>query len=169
MSRHNNSERAKWRRICRETLCDHINNTLGLKVLPNQVRLTPKEDDKYKWEMGDKTELFRKQLSKQSIGPLMHLCREVGKSFRAVLQSQNANLVNQAPLPCQIQLENTNLQEELCLTRQRLELAEKRLERVILEFRILKRKDAVKAAFIMKHRTRVLEYIQDSRNIIVNF
>jgi hypothetical protein len=52
------------------------------------VRLKPHSQDGYRWHAADdRKHLFAKQLSKHSIGAYMELCREVGKSFEAVVLS----------------------------------------------------------------------------------
>jgi len=54
-------------------------------IEPAQVRLIPAVEDGYLWTaIPEKKYLFTKQLSKLSIGAYMELCREVGKSFKAL-------------------------------------------------------------------------------------
>ncbi|KXH28619.1 hypothetical protein CNYM01_11252 [Colletotrichum nymphaeae SA-01] len=166
MPRQSNSDRAKWRIQCRERLCRHINDTLGLSLLPDQVRLLPKDDDQYTWDISEgKKHLFNKHLSKHSTGPLMELCREVGISFRAVAQSDRAAR-HQTPLPCQIQQENQELREELSISRKRADLAEKRLERLVQGFKVLKRREAVKGIIISRHRAHMVDYVRNTDQLI---
>ncbi|KAI3557131.1 hypothetical protein CABS02_02682 [Colletotrichum abscissum] len=166
MPRQSNSDRAKWRIQCRERLCRHINDTLGLSLLPDQVRLLPKDDDQYTWDISEgKKHLFNKHLSKHSTGPLMELCREVGISFRAVAQSDRAAR-HQTPLPCQIQQENQELREELSISRKRADLAEKRLERLVQGFKVLKRREAVKGIIISRHRAQMVDYVRNTDQLI---
>jgi chromosome segregation ATPase len=57
---------------------------LGSNIDPEDVRLKPDAQDGYRWNtLPEREHLFTKQLSKQSIGAYMELCREVGKSFEA--------------------------------------------------------------------------------------
>lgn len=59
---------------------------LGISVEPAEVRLLTSADDPYTWQvLPEKNHLFRKQLSKHSIGAYRELCRGVGVSFEAVL------------------------------------------------------------------------------------
>ncbi|WQF89382.1 hypothetical protein CDEST_14396 [Colletotrichum destructivum] len=163
MSRQSNLERAKWRNKCREALSQHINDGLGLEINPQQVRLLPHEDDLYTWDVSEnKRHLFKKHLSKLSTGPLMELCREVGLSFRAIRQ-QRTDSESENALPCQVQEQNAALKEELDLARQRVDLAEKRLERLAQAFRMLKRRNEVTANFILRHRAHMIDYIRESR------
>ena len=98
-----NAQRAEWRQKCRQTLAAHISklspllrtrvrlnlgadSTLGTGVEPAQVRLLPDLQDTYSWSvLPERKHLFTKQLSKHSVGAYMELCREVGKSFEAVV------------------------------------------------------------------------------------
>src|SRR6516162_538187 len=53
------------------------------------VRLITSADDPYIWKvLPGKEHLFKKHLSKHSIGAYMELCREVGVSFEAVPASK---------------------------------------------------------------------------------
>ena len=58
---------------------------LGLSIKPEDVRLITNADDPYLWQaLPEKDYLFKKQLSKHSIGAYRALCREVGVLFEAV-------------------------------------------------------------------------------------
>lgn len=58
---------------------------LGLSIEPAEVRLITGADDLYTWQrLPEKNHLFKKQLSKHSIGAYRELCRGVGVSFEAV-------------------------------------------------------------------------------------
>ena len=62
---------------------------LGLSIKPEDVRLMTNADDPYSWQaLPEKDHLFKKQLSKHSIGAYRALCREVGVSFEAVLTTR---------------------------------------------------------------------------------
>ncbi|KAI9764361.1 MAG: hypothetical protein M1840_008499 [Geoglossum simile] len=88
--RSNNLERAKWRSKCRRKLSEHIKNNLGILIDPAQVCLITSTDDPYTWKtLPGKEHLFKKQLSKLSIGAYMELWREVGVSFEAVLAAKS--------------------------------------------------------------------------------
>ena len=98
-----NAQRAEWRRKCRQTLAAHISklspllstrvrlnlgadSNLGIVVELAQVRLLPDLQDSYSWSvLPERKHLFTKQLSKHSVGAYMELCREVGKSFEAMV------------------------------------------------------------------------------------
>jgi len=61
-------------------------NRLGIAIEPAEVRLITSADDLYVWRfLPEKQYLFRKHLSKHSVGAYRELCREVGVSFEAVL------------------------------------------------------------------------------------
>ena len=61
---------------------------LGLSIEPAEVRLITGPDDPYTWQtLPEKRHLFRKQLSKHSIGAYRELCRGVGVSFEAVTRT----------------------------------------------------------------------------------
>ncbi|KND89337.1 hypothetical protein TOPH_06084 [Tolypocladium ophioglossoides CBS 100239] len=92
--RHGNVERRRRRDECRVKLAQHINNRLGIKLNPSDVRLTPRATDLYSWQpVRGKEELFStmfskifaKGLSDHSVGTFQLLCSEVGESFEAVL------------------------------------------------------------------------------------
>jgi len=58
---------------------------LGLHIEPAEVRLITGRDDLYTLQtLPEKNHLFKKQLSKHSIGAYKELCRGVGVSFEAV-------------------------------------------------------------------------------------
>ena len=59
---------------------------LGISVEPAEVRLLISVDNPYAWQvLPEKHHLFKKQLSKHSIGAYRELYREVGISFEAIL------------------------------------------------------------------------------------
>ncbi|KAE8371114.1 hypothetical protein BDV26DRAFT_299095 [Aspergillus bertholletiae] len=80
-----NSNRTYWRILCRRRLSQHIEITLGIAVNPSQVQLKAKGTE-YAWKIDDKLlkPLFKKNLSKHSVGAFIQLYHEVGKSFYAV-------------------------------------------------------------------------------------
>ena len=52
---------------------------LGIMVDPSEVRLIPRDEDRYRWSYLDhKAHLFVKQLSKHNVSGYRQLCREVG-------------------------------------------------------------------------------------------
>ena len=58
-------------------------------INPIDVRLITSADDPYVWKVPpEKEHLFKKHLSKHSIGVYMELWREVSVSFEAVLASK---------------------------------------------------------------------------------
>ena len=62
---------------------------LGISVEPAEVRLITSAIDPYTWRiLPEKQYLFKKHLSKHSIGAYRELCREVGISFEAALKPQ---------------------------------------------------------------------------------
>lgn len=61
---------------------------LDISIEPADVRLITSADDPYTWQsLPEKQHLFRKHLSKHSIGAYRELCRDVGVSFEAVRAS----------------------------------------------------------------------------------
>ncbi|KAK3169330.1 hypothetical protein OEA41_008713 [Lepraria neglecta] len=65
---------------------------LGISIEPVEVRLITSADDPYTWQiLPEKEHLFKKHLSKHSIGAYKELCREVGVSFEAVLAPESSN------------------------------------------------------------------------------
>ena len=65
---------------------------VGISVEPAEVRLITSADDPYNWRiLSEKQYLFKKHLSKHSIGAYRELCREVGRSFEAVLAPKPSN------------------------------------------------------------------------------
>ncbi len=65
---------------------------LGISVEPIEVRLITSADDPYDWRiLPEKEHLFRKHLSKHSIGAYRELCREVGILFEAVLAPESSS------------------------------------------------------------------------------
>ena len=66
---------------------------LGLSIDPEDVRLITNAGDPYLWQaLPEKERLFRKHLSKDSVGAYGTLCREVGLSFKAVLTVESNTL-----------------------------------------------------------------------------
>src|SRR5439155_25578914 len=71
-------------------LTEIVGNNLGIPIEPMQVRLITGVDDSYTWKvLPEKKHLFKKHLSKHSIGAYMELWREVGISFEAVLAAES--------------------------------------------------------------------------------
>lgn len=71
-----------------------IENRLGLMIDPSQVRLQPTVEDGYVWRpFPEKEHLFKKQLSKHSVGAYMELCRDVGRSFEATKLCPSGNMM----------------------------------------------------------------------------
>ena len=65
---------------------------LGISVEPAEVRLITSAHDPYDWRiLPEKEHLFKKHLSKHSIGAYRELCREVGVSFEAVLAPESSS------------------------------------------------------------------------------
>ena len=57
-----------------------------MTVHPDEVRLRPTLDDRYGWSyLPESAHLFMKQLSKHNITQYKQLCRELGRTFEAVL------------------------------------------------------------------------------------
>ncbi|KAL3484444.1 hypothetical protein BJX62DRAFT_243916 [Aspergillus germanicus] len=81
-----NKRRLTWRLRCRNRLSEHIEETLGMIVNPDDIRLQPNDETPYAWQVDDPDlkPFFGKSLSKHSIGAYMELCSAVGQSFRAV-------------------------------------------------------------------------------------
>lgn len=99
-----NEKRAMWRKICRKRLAEHICGcnryiiikqglteitveTLRIRVKPSDVRLKPPEGDRiYAWKVQSLylRPLFKKHLSKHSVGAYMQLCEEIGSGFYAI-------------------------------------------------------------------------------------
>ncbi|KAK0701939.1 hypothetical protein B0T26DRAFT_795827 [Lasiosphaeria miniovina] len=94
--RQSNIERRRARDECREKLSKHIHQRLGIKVKAADVRLNPRLNDPYAWRIlpGEEHSLSRvfvKNLSDHSIGTFRLLCREIGKTFEAVLSSTQSS------------------------------------------------------------------------------
>lgn len=69
---------------------------LGISIDPAEVRLVPIATDPYTWQiLPEKEHLFKKHLSKHSIGAYIELCRGVGVSFKAVLAPESSNTAEQ--------------------------------------------------------------------------
>ena len=98
-----NLNRALYWTKCRRKLSDHICTiqpssgqhyllTKSRSDQASKVRLITKADDPYTWRiLPEKQYLFKKHLSKHSIGAYRELCREVGVSFEAVLAPESSN------------------------------------------------------------------------------
>ncbi|OGM39288.1 hypothetical protein ABOM_012148 [Aspergillus bombycis] len=115
----NNTKRSKWRSKCRQRLSDHIADTLGIYIKPINVRLKleGEEEMPYKWHI-EKPELepiFKKQLSRHSVGVYMQLYVEVGSSFWAILPGSKQASLKPSPQDQieSLQAENTALLERL--------------------------------------------------------
>ncbi len=64
---------------------------LGISIEPAEVRLITSADDPYTWQiLPEKEHLFKKYLSKHSIGAYRELYRGVGVSFEAVLAPESS-------------------------------------------------------------------------------
>ncbi|EOA82642.1 hypothetical protein ACJQWK_04764 [Exserohilum turcicum] len=84
-SNKSNEVRAKCRARCRKKLAQHIEQQLGFRIDPLEVRLITSSDDPYTWSyMPEKAHLFQKHLSKHTMGACVELYDEVGKTFEAV-------------------------------------------------------------------------------------
>ena len=69
---------------------------LGISIEPAEVRLILSATDPYTWQiLSEKEHLFKKHLSKHSIGAYRELCRGVGVSFEAVLAPGSSNTTEQ--------------------------------------------------------------------------
>ncbi|KAK1849361.1 hypothetical protein CCHR01_08038 [Colletotrichum chrysophilum] len=92
--RQSNLERAKWRAKCRDVLAEHIEQRLGIKLDPGQVRLNPSNDDCYSWKLlvDDHLYLFERNLSDQTIGVYKDLCNLVGQVFEAVPREPSGSM-----------------------------------------------------------------------------
>ena len=67
---------------------------LGISIEPAEVRLITSANDPYTWQiLPEKEHLFKKHLSKHSIGAYRELCRGVDVSFEAVLAPESSNAV----------------------------------------------------------------------------
>ncbi|OCL09439.1 hypothetical protein AOQ84DRAFT_404617 [Glonium stellatum] len=85
LPRPSNLDRARWRAKCREKLSEHIKTKLGILIDLLEVRLITRVEDSYFWQsLPARAYLFKKNLSKHSIGAYIKLYREVGISFKAV-------------------------------------------------------------------------------------
>ncbi|KAL4861087.1 hypothetical protein BDV12DRAFT_191311 [Aspergillus spectabilis] len=110
-----NQKRARWRIRCRQRLAEHIRETLGIQVMPSEVRLLECEDMRYSWKISDPSLnlLFKRHLSKHSVRAYMRLYHEVGKSFYATHQVIT-DPVDQ-PLCANTDEEVPELDEEYCM------------------------------------------------------
>ena len=113
--RPSNMNRAAYRTKCRKKLAEHLRKIcrmkerqkvlmilpvfkLGLSIKPEDVRLMTNADDPYSWQaLPEKDHLFKKQLSKHSIGAYRALCREVGVSFEAIPTTRPSPDVSSKP------------------------------------------------------------------------
>ena len=72
---------------------------LGISIEPAEVRLITSANDPYTWQiLAEKEHLFKKNLSKHSIGAYRELCRGVGVSFEAILAPESSNAVERKAL-----------------------------------------------------------------------
>lgn len=113
--RPSNLNRAAYRTKCRKKLSEHIREIklsnveyqpltksqeakLGITVEPAEVRLITNAEDPYIWQaLPEKSHLFKKQLSKHTIGAYRELCREVGISFEAALAPESSSSTGRVP------------------------------------------------------------------------
>jgi hypothetical protein len=87
----------QWRMLPANKVSEVTN--LGILIEPAEVRLITRADDPYTWQMlPEKEHLFKKHLSKHSIGAYRELCRGVGVSFDAVLAPESSNAGEMKPL-----------------------------------------------------------------------
>ena len=69
----------------------YTGSELQLDVPPTQVRLRPKPEELYTWEVQPaKGHLFQKGMSKLSVGSYMELVAGLGTFFRVVLNTSEA-------------------------------------------------------------------------------
>jgi hypothetical protein len=111
-----NLNRAAYRTKFRQKLADHIciiqtfdakgelltkskGTKLGISIEPAEVRLIPSANDPYIWRiLPEKQHLFKKHLSKHSIGKDGELYREVGMIFEAILATDARNALERKSL-----------------------------------------------------------------------
>ena len=150
---------------------------LGLAIEPAQVRLITTSDDPYSWKiLPGKEYLFKKQMSKHSIGAYMELFREVGVSFEAVLTtseptSQEQNSGGSSSFSSKIaELEKNKLTltEELCQWKTRAERAEIDLDQLRITIYTLGQQDVHKMALINYYRN-VTKSLQEASNAFEGF
>lgn len=174
MSKASNTDRARWRAVCRKKLADHISKyfiwflndanhlpeqSLNFDIDPADIRLLPAKDDPYRWQpVPDKAYLFDKHLSRLSIGPLMELCKEVGKSFRAVSPSVDA--AKAAPFLEQSQRKES--QRSHGKETNTIFDLEKKLQLYRRERSRLKRQNNVQAVLITKYRRLMGGFMEDT-------
>ncbi|KAI1489433.1 hypothetical protein F5X96DRAFT_683960 [Biscogniauxia mediterranea] len=134
MPRQSNMERGKWRIKCRQKLSQHIEENLGISILPSKVRLHSTREDGYLWQvLDDKKYLFSKNLSDHTAKAYKELCDGVGVSFEAV-RAQPASIPGQGafsavePEPLsftsrinELQVQNDYLTQQLNLLKLQLE------------------------------------------------
>ncbi len=113
--RSSNLNRAAYRAKCRKRLSEHIRKIelpsgecqpltespvakLGITIEPAEVRLITSAEDPYIWQaLPEKSHLFKKQLSKHTIGAYKEMCREVGVSFEAALAPESSTFTGREP------------------------------------------------------------------------
>lgn len=144
---------------------------LGLSVKPGQVRLITNSDDPYIWKvLPGKEHLFKKQMSKHSIGAYVELCREVGTSFEAVLATskaiENDHKCEGGPTftekIAELEGHKLVLMQEICQLERQREQAEKetaQLKRTILE---VEQRDAQKTELINQYRNVTVKSLEDA-------
>ena len=65
---------------------------LGILIELADIRLITSANDPYTWQiLAEKEHLFKRNLSKHSIGAYRELCRGVGVSFKAILTPASSN------------------------------------------------------------------------------
>ncbi|KAL4927709.1 uncharacterized protein BDV17DRAFT_265628 [Aspergillus undulatus] len=148
-------KRSYWRVQCRNRLSIHIEETLELHVDPSNIRLRPDVHALYAWQLDNpKIEsLFRKPLSKHSVGALKELSSEAGKGFRAVHRSQ----AGRAPRSFEARLrtlEDKRIQLETSTRAIREQGQSLVAENMLLEWQL---KDAAKQATEMEQEVAALE------------
>lgn len=107
---HGNEQRSLWRKRCRERLSQNIcketnqiavhkqvNSStvqqLQIKIDPKDVRLRPRPDDPYRWQVPrSKSRLFKKQISKHCIRDSKEIFNSIGISINAVPKEAVADI-----------------------------------------------------------------------------
>lgn len=85
-------------------LRNFVEEKLGLKIKPVEVRLKPRPSDPYAWKVLSGKELFfsdvfSRNLSEHSVNTYRLLCKEVGNTFEAVFSTSPCPAVSSAVLP----------------------------------------------------------------------
>lgn len=116
----------------------------------------------------DKAHLFQKHLSKLSSGPLVELCREVGRSFHAVERPSTEGKAVQSSPNVEIQalkLANAELESLAKENSLRPEQQERILCQVKQHYRSQKRQNKQLKAIIGRCRSVMIDFIQDSASV----